>query len=106
MIVPEAAMHEYDFLSTREHKVGRTRQVSPMKPVPVAHAVHEAANEEFRLGVLGADATHQVAAFFRCERVNHEPSGGSYISPVECADEPTARMDISPPLKRFSPWSV
>lgn len=106
MIVPKATMHEYDFLSTREHKVGRTRQISPMQSVAIAHAVHEAANEEFGLGVLGADATHQVAAFFRCERVNHEPSEDSYKSPAEYADEATPRMDISPPLKRSSPWSV
>ena len=99
-------MHKDDFLATRKYQVGRARQVSPVQPVPISHAVHKTAHVELGLGVLGADATHQVAALIWCERVDHGFRGAVRESYTEIGGESTPRMDISPPLKRFSPSSV
>jgi hypothetical protein len=77
MAVPETAMHEYNFATRRKNQIGLAGKIPAMKAIPVAHAMHEAADLHFRLGALAVDLAHPLA-----------PGGGRQcISPVRRLNE-------------------
>lgn len=60
--VPKAALHKDYHPPTWQHYVGFARQRSVVQAVAQALSVQVAAHQQFGLGVLAADATHDVAA--------------------------------------------
>jgi hypothetical protein len=62
VLVPEASMHENYFSLAGKYQIWLSRQVWPMKPVAVSHAMNQAPDEQFRMGVLGTHATHPLAS--------------------------------------------
>lgn len=71
MPMPEAAVDEYDFPSSREDKIGTAGQISPMQPVPVPHAMHQAAHDHFGLCILVPNAAHALASLCSGQGINH-----------------------------------
>jgi hypothetical protein len=64
MTVPEAAMYENDFPSSRKYHIWMPWKVPRMKPIPVPHGVSQSPDNEFRLAVLVLDKAHSDAALF------------------------------------------
>jgi hypothetical protein len=62
VLVPEATMNEDDFAEAWKHKVGRSRQVGPVKAVSESHAVNQSAHLHFRCSIFGPNARHRLAA--------------------------------------------
>ena len=62
MLVPKAAMQENDFLASREHKIGLSRQILPVQPETVSHPVKHPPQGKFRRRVFRPDLPHIVAA--------------------------------------------
>ena len=58
-------MNEDDFSQSRKSKVGLARQIVAVQPVALAHGVHHAAHDHFRLCVAAFNRSHGVAARFR-----------------------------------------
>lgn len=68
--MPETTMHEDDFSSLSENDVRFPREVLSVETVAVAQGMEHAADTEFRLSVLAANAAHPFAAFCGGERVH------------------------------------
>ena len=64
MAVPKAAMDKYNFPGSSKDKIGFAGKIGGVKPESVAHAMNQAANRDFGLAILAADATHPLAALF------------------------------------------
>jgi len=64
MLMPETAMDEDDFFHAWKNDIRLAWQISPVKPVAVAHAVDQAAHCHFGLHSLAADAPHVITAAF------------------------------------------
>lgn len=60
--VPETAVNEYHGPVFREYQIGRTRQISYMKPIPESLGEQQGAKHSFRPSVFPADARHHAAA--------------------------------------------
>jgi hypothetical protein len=58
MLMPKAAMYEYDFAAPGENDIGRTRQVAPVDPEPVAQSMRHLPDNQLRLTVGFADEGH------------------------------------------------
>ena len=58
VLVPETPMNENHLPVSWQHDIGRSRQVSAVQAVAVAHAMHEATHDELRLRVGFSDAAH------------------------------------------------
>ena len=62
MVVPEAAM-DLDYGSSGwKDQIRRSRQISAVKPKPVARRMQQPPNHHFRLGVLGFVRPHDPSA--------------------------------------------
>jgi hypothetical protein len=62
MSVPKTPVNEYDFAFPRKDHVGAAWQ-SAVQSIPVAHAVDQTTDEQFRLGILAAHPAHTLASF-------------------------------------------
>jgi len=62
VLVPEAPMHEYYFLSGAKSKIRITWQVPRVEAVAVTHAVNQTTNDHLRLGVSIADTRHTLTS--------------------------------------------
>ena len=60
--MPEATVHEDDQFVLWQYDVRLARQVLAVQPEPIAEPVQRRADEQFRLGVLAADAGHVPAS--------------------------------------------
>ena len=88
--VPETAVNENRLLATEETDVGRSGDVLSVQTIAVAEAMQHSANNQFRLGVLLADARH------------HRPSLGRWFGfarrLLRCyAGHGLERLDSPPP---------
>ena len=69
--MPETAVDKNADAMAWQNDVWTTRQVAPVQPKTIAHRVEPAANDEFRLGVLAANAGHQATALLDGKGVGH-----------------------------------
>lgn len=69
MPMPETAPNLNDFLEPGKHKIGLARKRCDVKPVPIAHAVNQAANFHLRRSSFRADVPHILGAAFWSEVV-------------------------------------
>jgi hypothetical protein len=60
MTMPIAAVHEYDFITGWENKIGLTRQILAVEPESEAKPVRHPSHYHFRLRMGGADARPHV----------------------------------------------
>lgn len=69
--VPETAVNEDHGPVFREHKIGRARQISYVKPVPKSLGEQNGAKHPFRPSIFPANARHHAAAL-RSGREAHD----------------------------------
>ena len=69
--MPKTTVNENDFAARPEYEVRFARQITRVEPVTVAEGMNEAANDEFRLGILGPDSGHVGRAAGWGEGVRH-----------------------------------
>jgi hypothetical protein len=62
MLVPEAAVNQYDLAARRENNIWAARQILAVKPESVPEPVNQTTQNNFRTSVLAADARHICAA--------------------------------------------
>ena len=72
MLMPEAAVHEYDLAARREDQVRASGKVGAVESIAITQPVQQAAHLHFRLHALGFDSCHYTAANFRRYAVNHD----------------------------------
>jgi hypothetical protein len=72
MAVPEAAVHEYDFVAGWKYDVRRTGQVPAVKPEPVPNRMQIPPNQHLRLGVLATNPGHQCATLLGRHNIRHQ----------------------------------
>lgn len=70
MNVPEAAMHEDDFLAARKNDVRLAGQVRPMQFVLHLQCVEHRADDNLGLCVFTLDSRHAPASLLGCEYVH------------------------------------
>ena len=63
--MPEAAMHEYNFLATGKHQIRFAWQFLAVQSISISQAMNQAANFQFWRRVLAFDLPHDSAAGFR-----------------------------------------
>jgi hypothetical protein len=61
MAVPETAVYEYDLATRGKNQIGLAGQIPAMEAIAVIHAMHQAADFHFRLGILSVDSAHPLA---------------------------------------------
>ena len=71
MLVPEAAVHEYDLPATREDQVRRSQEVRQMEAVAVAQGVHAPAHHHLGLRAFRPDSGYDLASARRVYDVGH-----------------------------------
>lgn len=71
--MPKAAVHENYLPESAEYNVRRTREITPVQPIAVAHTMQKSAHHKLGLGILAADATHALATCRQSEGVGHAP---------------------------------
>ena len=69
MSMPETSVYEDHLPASAEYEVGASGQVFRVKAVAIPQAVDELPNSDLRLGVLGPDSAHTLAALSRRKRV-------------------------------------
>lgn len=72
MLVPEAAMDEYDRPVLRQHDIRPPGQAWPREAVTEPKSMEALANLQFDFRVLSADARHQRGTLFRADDVGHQ----------------------------------
>ncbi len=90
MLMREAPMHKNDLPPGAEHQVGLAGEILPVKAIPVAHAVHEAAHRHLRFHVLAFDAPHVFTAAFGGYPICHSR---------QAASEPSASCSSMQPIR-------
>ena len=58
MLMPKAPMNEDDLATWAKYQIGLAGKPSTMKPVAIAHPVHQPPDNHLRLHVLGLDRRH------------------------------------------------
>lgn len=71
MLVPETAVHKYNFTMSGQDNIGFARQILDVQTKAIPHAVDQRTDDLFRVGILSADLCHHPAAFFGCEDIRH-----------------------------------
>lgn len=80
--VPKTTVYEYYFPAASEDQVGFAWEVRDVQPVPVAHAVRQAAQAHLGSGVLSADPRHDFRATFSRHCVHFGSSCGRLLALV------------------------
>jgi hypothetical protein len=62
VLVPETAMHKYDFAEARKNHVGFAGEIADVQTVAEAHPVYESANHHLRFCILGPHSGHPFAS--------------------------------------------
>ena len=70
VLVPEASVDKNDLLETGKNQVWLPRQSVPVQPEAVTQSVGQAANSQFRLGILRPDGAHNSPAAFGGRKVS------------------------------------
>ena len=83
MLMPEAAVHEYNLLQAGKDKVGSPGKVSSVEPEAVAQTVGYSSYGDLRLGIGLPDTTHLIAAELCRELISHPTQGSAGTSEVE-----------------------
>jgi hypothetical protein len=70
MLMPETAVHEYDFAAAGKDNIRTAGKVFTMQAESVAKPVDQSAEEDLRISVCAADTPHVGAAPFRAELIH------------------------------------
>lgn len=62
MLMPETAMHEYDFAAGPENEIRLPRQLRYMKAIPITKPVRQPADFHLGLHPLASDTPHIITA--------------------------------------------
>jgi len=71
MNVPKAAMYVDDLAQTRQHDVGRSRQVAAVQPKSKTQPMHESSHGKFRGRVPRLHCCHRARTLCFCQRLWH-----------------------------------
>jgi hypothetical protein len=64
MGMPKTAMNKDCLLASRKDYIGLSRKVFSVKPIPKAHGVEQAPNNELRFRVFAFDGLHNASPLF------------------------------------------
>jgi hypothetical protein len=92
-VMPEAAVHEEDFVQSWEYEVGCARQLRDVKPVSVSKSVRDRPDLLLGLGVLPSDEGHSLASLAAAKCIHK--GMGEIITHAFCrsAEENRSSMD-------------
>lgn len=76
--MPEASVHEDHLARGPEDDVGFSGKVFAVEPVAITKRRHEAADDEFGLGIRGPDRGHVGGAAGRGEFIRHRATYAPY----------------------------
>lgn len=71
MLMPETPVDEDHCASRAEYEIWLSREIFPVKSIPVAKPVGKAAHDHLRLHILASNAAHILAALLRSEFICH-----------------------------------
>jgi hypothetical protein len=71
MTMPETSMDENDLAAAYKHQIWGSRKIAAVKPVPISHSMHQAANPHLGTCVFVSYAAHPLASLGWCQSISH-----------------------------------